>query len=167
MTSFPGWSQENTLVLPLDEAPPTVAVEVDGRRLEPKGELHITLVGTTLGNELRRVLGDRLEAGTRPAFEALDWSWSRTGHGALVAKRTRLDDGQRGEAASVIEFVELPAMAHFHRWLGQLLGRQLPAPPPHVTLYTQGKARGLGIASERALRGMLRGEFALDALRPA
>lgn len=165
MTPWPGWSNEDTLILPLDDAPPPAAVDFHGRRFEPKRELHVTLVGTALGRELRAVLGGRRDAATRPAFEALDWSLARTGEGALI-ERT----GERGRAtrvATVIEFVELPAMAHFHRWLGGLLGRELPVPPPHVTLYTHGDARGIGIPTPRALRAMARARIEVSALRPA
>lgn len=159
MTAWPGWTPENTLILPLDEAAPGTAVELDGDRFDPKSELHVTLVGTALGRELRATLGDRLDAATRPAFEALDWSLARTGEAALLRR-------PRGEA-SIIEFVELPAMAFFHRWLGELLGRQLPVPPPHVTLYTQGRDRGIGVPTPRALRTLLRSRLDLAALRPA
>lgn len=162
MSAWPGWTAENTLILPLDEAPPSHVIDIDGRRFEPKQELHLTLVGRRLGAELRATLGERLEAATRPAFEALDWSCTRLGDGALV-QRLRGDDAP----ATVIEFVDLPAMAHFHRWLGELLGRQLPVPPPHVTLYTHGATRGIGIPTPRALKAMLRSRLDTGALAPA
>lgn len=157
MTTWPGWSDENTLVLPLDDAPPTAALQLGGRAFAPKDELHVTLVGSALGAELRRVLGGRLEAATRPAFEALDWSYARTGERRLIEKTGRTDDGTRGTVASVIELVELPALAFYYRWLGDLLGRQLAVPPAHVTLYTHRKARGIGIPTLHSLRAWSRG----------
>lgn len=165
MGGWPGWTDEDTLILPLDDAPPASAVAIGGRRFEPKGELHLTLVGTTLGRELRAVFGDRLDAATRPAFKTLDWSPERTGVGALVERRSRAADGDT--VASIVEMVELPALGYFHRWLGGLLGRELPLPPPHVTLYTHGGPRGIGIPSARALKGLVRGRVDLSALRPA
>lgn len=164
MSAWPGWSPEDTLVLPIEDTPPSRAVLIDQRRFEPKHELHITLVGKRLGAELRSTLGERLDAATRPAFEALDWTFQRRGEAALIQRRVdRSEDG----AATVIEFVELPAMPHFHRWLGELLGRQLPVPPAHVTLYTHAKAKGIGIPTPRALKSMLRRRLDLAALRPA
>lgn len=157
MTAWPGWSDDATLVLPLDDAPPAAPLDVGGRRFAPKAELHLTLVGRTLGAELRRVLGDRLDAATRPAFEALDWSPVRTGEHRLIEKPGRSDDGTHGIVASVIELVELPALGFYHRWLGELLGRQLPVPPAHVTLYTHGKAAGIGIPTAQRLRAWSRG----------
>lgn len=164
MTAWPGWSPRDTLILPLDDAPPQASIDIDGRRFEPKDELHVTLVGTALGRELRAVLGDRLESATRPAFEALDWSPRRTGRGALIEKPGLRDDGTRGPVASIIEFVDLPALAHYHRWLGELLGRQLPAPPAHVTLYTHACAKGIGVPTPAALRAWRRGMLDVGAL---
>ena len=158
MTTWPGWSNENTLVLPLDDAPPGASLELGGREFAPKDELHVTLVGRELGAELRAVLGERLDAATRPAFEALDWTLARSGRRLLIEKPGRTDDGQRGTVASVIEPVELPALEYFYRWLGELLGRELPLPPAHVTLYTHRKAKGIGIPSRRNLRAWSRGE---------
>ena len=42
-------------------------------------------------------------------------------------------------------------MAAFHQALGQLLGRALPVPPPHVTLYVAGTARGIGLPDPETL----------------
>lgn len=156
MTTWPGWSSEHTLVLPLDETPPAKPLQLDGRAFAPKDELHVTLVGRALGAELQRALGPRLEAATRPAFEALDWSYARTGEQRLVEKPRTADDGARGTVASVVELVELPALAFYYRWLGELLGRELAVPPAHVTLYTHGKAAGIGIPTRRALRAWSR-----------
>lgn len=157
MTTWPGWSDANTLLLPLDDAPPPRTLDLGARRFDPKPELHVTLVGPRLGAELRALLGDALEAATRPAFEALDWSIARSGRAERVEHHGRRDDGRRGTIASIIEHVELPALAHYYRWLETLLGRQLPVPPPHVTLYTHGKARGIGIPTTRALRAWSKG----------
>lgn len=162
--SWPGFSDAHTLILPLDDAPPKAPLGIDGRRFAPKDELHATLVGGALGRELQAALGDRREAALRPAFEALDWSCARTGRGALIEKHGRRDDGTTGAVASIVEFVDLPALAHFHRWLGGLLGRQLPLPPPHVTLYTLGCATGIGIPTPAKLRAWCRGEVDLHAL---
>src|SRR3546814_19720920 len=54
----------HTLVLPIAPErwrPPAAAIELDGLRLEPKPELHITLVGRVLGAGLHAEFGDRAE----------------------------------------------------------------------------------------------------------
>lgn len=163
MTTWPGWSDDTTLVLPLDDAPPGETLEFGGRRFDAKNELHVTLVGKQLGAELRHALGDRLDAATRPAFEALDWWYARTGERRLIERPDTTDDGDRGTVASVIELIELPALDWYYRWLGELLGRQLPVPPAHVTLYTHRKAKGIGIPTTQSLRAWSRGAVPVPA----
>lgn len=147
-TRWPGWTRQHTLLLPMPPAdwpPPDTPVTIDGITLHPKRELHITLVGTKLGRELQAAA----EAGrigrdaVREAFEREDWTWSPTG------RRTRLQAPPRRpgnpQRHAVIEHVALPAMARFHAALGRLLGRELPVPPPHVTLYVAGTDQGIGL----------------------
>jgi hypothetical protein len=153
MTTWPGWSDDHTLVIPLDDAPPGTPLTLDGRAFAPKHELHLTLVGRALGNELLAVLGDRLDAATRPAFDALDWSFRRSGRRLLIER-----PGNGEARASVIEPVELPALDFFYRWLGELLGRELAVPPAHVTLYTHPAGDGIGIPNRRSLRAWSKGE---------
>jgi len=160
---WPGWSAVGTLVLqvPVEAwAPPAVGVMLGGMEFEPKRELHVTLVGGALGRELHAALDERvLERASRAAFEAQDWSFVQRGRRLLLRKQV----GGAGTTAvfhSVIECVEMPAMARFHAALGLLLGRELPVPPPHVTLFTAGKAEGIGVASARQLRGYVVRELA-------
>ena len=151
---WPGWTKEQTLLLPIpptDWRPPDAPVTVDGITLQPKRELHITLVGKRLGQALQgaTAAGD-IEAGAvRAVFERHDWCWSRSGQRTLL----HAPPGRRGGPPrhALIEHVELPAMARFHQALGQLLGRALPVPPPHVTLYVAGTDRGIGLPDPETL----------------
>lgn len=145
----------HSLVLPIPPGrwpPPRVAIELDGLRLAPKSELHVTLVGRALGTELRATFGDRVDALVEAARDARDWRFDRTGHLRLLRKPFLGDDGHTTLAHSLVELVHLPAMAPFQRALGRLLGRQLPVPPPHVTLYTAGLPQGIGVSSPARLR---------------
>ena len=166
MSAWPGWTASHSLLLPVDFDPPPRAVRLHGRVFAPKHELHVTLVDSRLGTELAARLGRGLDAATRPAFEAQDWRLARSGRLAWIEKAGRTDAGARGRVASIVEFVELPALPPWYRRLGELLGRELEPPPAHVTLYVHGRARGIGIRSERALRRLLRAPVdaaALDA----
>lgn len=145
---WPGWTRQRTLLLPVAPGQwpmPAGPVTVDGITLHPKRELHITLVGNALGRELEagEARGDIGRDAVRQAFEARDWRWTRTG------RRVRLEAPPRRKGGPVrhalVELVDLPAMAGFHAALGQLLGRALPVPPPHVTLYVAGTDRGIGL----------------------
>ena len=144
-----------SLILPIargDWPPPTAPVTLDGITLQPKPELHVTLVGTSLGEELlRSVARPLLHETVARALATHDTHPLQTG--VLHLLRKPIDqDGRRDVAHSVIEHVHLPAMAPLHAALGRLLGRQLPVPPPHVTLYTAGDDRGIGVSSPKRLR---------------
>ena len=146
-----------SLILPIarrDWPPPDAPITIDGVRLQPKSELHVTLVGTSLGEELlRSVARPLLHDTVARALATHDTHPLRTGVLHLLRKPFD-EDGRRDVAHSVIEHVHLPAMATLHAALGRLLGRQLPVPPPHVTLYTAGDHRGIGVSSPRRLRAL-------------
>jgi hypothetical protein len=145
----------DSLVLPVDPAdwaPPAAGIAIDGIALEPKPELHVTVIGSRLGAELRAgFAASWLANAVATALAAQDWRFTRTGRRWLLRKPF-VTDGRVQLAHSVIERVELPAMAPFHRVLGCLLGRELPVPPPHVTLYVAGRPHGIGLSSEARLR---------------
>lgn len=132
-------------------APPDAPVRVEGLHLDPKPELHITLVGNALGRELHATFGRHADALLDGAVAAQEWDWARTGRQLLLRKASRVD-GAVVTTHSIIELIELPAMAGLHRALGHALGRQLPVPPPHVTLYVAGREKGIGVASPDRLR---------------
>lgn len=150
-------SAAHTLVIPIPRhewAPPAHGLQLDGIHLGPKSELHITVVPGRLGRVLVDSLGSAaLDGPVRQAFQSLDWSYQRTGRRLLLCRPTRT--ARHGPTAhSVIECLLMPAMADFHRDLGRWLGRELPVPPPHVTLYVAGRERGIGVASPAQLRGL-------------
>lgn len=149
----------HTLLLPIDPdcwPPPPGPIRVGDTVYAAKRELHVTLIGSRLGHELHVTFATAfLHDEITRALAGQDWRFQRTGrlvalaHPAAGAGNANSRAPQRG---SVIELIELPAMRLFHRALGALLGRQLPVPPPHVTLYTAGDPGGIGLASPRQLR---------------
>lgn len=145
----------DSLVLPIAPdcwPPPRHGVEIDGIAFTPKPELHITVIGSRLGRELREVFAAPwLRAALAAAFDEQDWRFTR-GRRHWLLRKPFLEDGRLRVAHSIIERVELPTMAPLHRELGRLLGRQLPAPPPHVTLYVAGPPEGIGVSSAARLR---------------
>lgn len=146
----------DSLVLPIapaDWPPPGDGIEVDGVALAPKPELHVTVIGSRLGGELRTTFAQPwLATAVAAALDVQDWRFTRSGRHWLLRK-PYVEDGRQQVTHSVIERIELPAMAPFYRELGRLLGRQLPVPPPHVTLYVAGRKQGIGVSSEAQMRG--------------
>lgn len=148
----PHWSDAGTLLLAIaPEAwrPPSHGVRVDGIAFAPKAELHVTIVGRVLGAEVRAAMAgeETLESAIEAALASLDWSWTRRRAWWLLRKR---DGG--AEKHSIVETLALPAMRGFHARLGTLLGRTLPVPPPHVTLFVARDADGIGVPDEDAWR---------------
>ncbi|HLM53883.1 MAG TPA: hypothetical protein VK325_09920 [Pseudoxanthomonas sp.] len=164
---WPGWTAERTLVLPVPVsawAPPSNAVTLDGVAFQPKPELHVTLVGAALGSELHAVFEKQyLDDRARMAFAALDWSFVRAGRLLMLRKQARVA-GEPKQFRSIIERLGMPAMRRFHLALGRMLGRELAVPPPHVTLFTAGRAKGIGVASARQLRAHASREVSGEAL---
>lgn len=146
---------EHSTILPIaaaDWPPATAPLMVDGIELIPKPELHVTLIGSALGRELQATFAQPfLDAALASARDAQDWRFTRTGI-RLLLRRPYGTGETRVIAHSLVERIELPAMARIHHALGRLLGRQLPVPPPHVTLYTAGRAQGIGVSSPARLR---------------
>ena len=118
------------------------AITYQGRRFQPKDEVHITVIGSTLGEQLLDVLKDdgrrrRLEslvAGTNWDYQLLD----RWHYGV-----------RQGEtpAESIIRMVEAPPLPSFYSALEAITGLSIPARPAHITLYTRGDDNGIGIAT--------------------
>jgi hypothetical protein len=145
---WPGWSPAGTLALAVDPArwaPPAAALVIDAVAFAPKRELHVTLVGRALGAEvLAAIDAGRIAAPSlRAAFAAQRWRLRRSGHRLRLRKAPGIE--------SVIEPVAMPAMARLHAWLGRALGRALPVPPPHVTLYVRGDPEGIGVPDQATL----------------
>ena len=151
----------HTLILPIDTdawSLPSQGVVVDGIAFAAKTELHITLIGSRLGRELYTTLAPEfLRDQLDQAFAAQDWEFSRSGRLVLLTRRAQMATTTQAVAPtrrSIIELVELPAMRPFHQTLGRLLGRQLSVPPAHVTLYTAGDPRGIGLPDPARLRAL-------------
>ena len=150
-------SPQHTLVLPIPRRtwpPPTQPVTLDGLLFVPKRELHITLVGSALGRELRAaVAGSSLDAAIAAAVAAQDWRFTRSGR--LLRLQKSIDDaGTTRTVGSIIELIDVPAMALFHAMLARLLGHALPVPPAHVTLYTQGSLKGIAVPNDADLQAL-------------
>ena len=112
---------------------------------------HVALLALMMTRVLARrlqELGQLDEATLEAAFaEAGPWRLRRSGWW-LPLRRAAAD---KPAAASVIEPVALPAMARFHARLGSAIGRTLPVPPPHVTVFVEGDAEGIGAPDAASL----------------
>ena len=151
--AWPGFSAGGAVVIAIDPArwpPPAQPLILAARAYDPKHELHLTVIGRALGQALRAAVasGGLDEAVLRQAFEAGPWRLRRSGWWLPLRREAT---AEKPAAASVIEPVALPAMARFHTRLSAATGRQLPVPPPHVTLFVEGDAEGIGVPDASTL----------------
>lgn len=134
-------------VLPLpsgDFAALPVACELEGIALQRRHEFHVTLVDTALAGRLHEHSGSQslqsLRSRLRGLAAALDWRYARSGEYWLLS-----DDSDARMRRSLIERIAQPAQQCFRAALADWLGVALPAPFPHVTVYTCGEAAGIGV----------------------
>lgn len=161
---WPGFRPDGGLLLPLPTAvfskglPP--ALRWSGPTLRRKHEFHATLLNRACGSAARQALGDE---GVRRFFQAQDWTLHRTGDARLLHKPGK------PPAHTLVEMVELRALATFRGDLANATGQALPPVPPHVTLYTAGKHEGIGLPDQATLERLQSARLRLPGIgnRPA
>lgn len=143
---WPGFSDGGSLVLPLPtsahlapDMPPRI--RMDGRELERKDELHLTLLDRKQAAACREHLGD---ARVRGCFESLHWAPLGMLRHALL-HRPRHGSRGKPEAWTVVELLDEPALAAFRQMLARESGLAFDDGVPHVTVYVAGDPRGIGV----------------------
>jgi hypothetical protein len=122
----------------LDGVPDHLSLpEID---LVRNSELHITLLATREAEALAARLP---ETAWRTAFEAQDWDFQRRDRFDLL----REDRPGEPTRYSVIRHLDGPSLNAFRRGLAAMSGVDLPETLPHVTLFTAGHERGIGLSS--------------------
>jgi len=147
-------TRKRTLVLNIPPSlwkPPTASVVIDGETYAPKDELHVTLLGRALLEEIETQLSLRLRR--RLWAEARNRQW-RIDRGGDLHLLEHFDPATPGapSARSIVEMIMLDGAEAFYQSLEHQVGRQLPRPPTHVTLYTLRDAGGIGIPDAGSLR---------------
>jgi hypothetical protein len=136
---WPGRSDTGSVLLPVPVPPPPEVLALPEGMFERKHEFHLTLLSSREAAQLATQL---LETRWRAAFEQLDWSFALMTRRSLLAERHA-----EGNRLSVIAWAQCPALNAFRARLAEEGGVELPATLPHVTLYTAGSRRGIGLAS--------------------
>lgn len=158
-----------TLLLHLD--PATIDLEqlhaaAEEHSMVPKGEFHITILGFSNGNEIKKIIkalppesqGPMREK-IKSLIEGTDWHFSIAPERFHMTEEYMVPgsgpDGteQHAKKESYIQMVDLPGMEDFFKKLNALLGTAFEVPPAHVTMYTGGddpetSKNGIGIKSQ-------------------
>jgi hypothetical protein len=143
---WPGFTSRGSLLLPLPGAAAlakAASLELEGLSLARKIEFHVTLLDRALGARVHAPKAGGAPAEKLPAlFAGLDWAWHAGSERWLL-----LEAKADGPNHSVVQLLEMPALARFRAGVGELLGERLPDTPAHVTLYVAGDPIGIGIGS--------------------
>lgn len=140
---WPGRSSTGSVILALGDSllmPLAPQLGLPEVTLFRKHEVHLTLLSTREAEGLAQRLP---EVDWQPAFQAESWSWRALDAFDLL----REDRPSEPTRHSVIRHLHCPGLNAFRRKLAQASGLALPETLPHVTLYTAGHERGIGLSS--------------------
>jgi hypothetical protein len=140
--AWPGRSTTGSVLLPLhvglDHLPSSLSLtEIT---LIRKAETHLTLLSTREAEQLASRLP---ESEWQSAFDSVQWEIG------LLDAFELLSEERPSEVTrfSVIRHLHCPALNAFRQRLAQSAVVDLPETLPHVTLYTAGHERGIGVSS--------------------
>lgn len=117
-------------------------VYLEGIPLEPKDELHITILSRdaadTLSQHLEKNPED--EDRVRRLIDETRWEYRKLDRFYHVREEPGVE--------TIIQMVEIPGLASFFNQLSQIVKVELGRPPTHVTLYMRGTQKGIGLPTQ-------------------
>lgn len=123
-----------------------------GKTFSAKDEVHITIFGSRLGEELATAMDADPSLHPRLQATIAQTAW----HYELHDEWYHVADG---EEETIIRMAGVPPLADFYRQIADLAGVVIPARPTHITLYTYNNHEGIGIATEEEFRERVVGEL--------
>jgi hypothetical protein len=123
-------------------------VEYRGNTLQPKDELHITILSKDAADSVGSYLEDHPDdrERVRRLVEETDWKFHKTGELFYVQEEEGVE--------TIIELVDMPELEGFFRKLSRILDEDLEVPPVHVTLYMRGTDKGIGLATQEEFENL-------------
>jgi hypothetical protein len=127
------------------------SVEFRGRQFEPKEEVHITIIGRALGQQVKKAIEENasVESQAKQAIAETDWTYEIKDRMYHVSKDKRIENPDGGSkvihAESIIVIAEVAGIRDFYEKLSRIIQTNLEVPPTHVTLYTYGDPDGIGL----------------------
>lgn len=134
-------------------------VRYQGRVFQPKSELHITLISQD-AEKITRYLENNShgQASIQEMIGATDWRFTR--------QPTFYHVEEAPGEETIIQMVEIPSLGAFFRELSGLVGQDFTLPPTHVTLYTRGTEKGIGLPTQRVFQELVRAEVQPEEMQP-
>jgi hypothetical protein len=126
-------------------------VRYQGRLFQPKSELHITIISQD-GEKVTRHLEDdpKTLGPLQELIQGNDWRFRKLPAYYHVVEAPDVE--------TIIQMVEIPGLEGFLRALSGMLGQELVRPPTHVTLYTRGTEKGIGLPTQEAFQELVKAE---------
>lgn len=141
-------------------------VEFEGKTFQPKDEVHITIIGSSLGAELAGLFDEYpdLVEEVREALDDTPWSYRLKDEWYHVLREEGVDD--KPYAESIIRMAEVPAIESFYERLRALTGLEIAPRPAHVTLYIYADDQGIGVATWEEFEQRVVKEVSPEQLTP-
>jgi hypothetical protein len=126
--------------------------------LEPKDELHITVISQDGAQRLANFMQENREGRekVKSLVEGTDWSFRKQDHFFWIQEEEGVE--------TVIQMVEVPGMVDFFRSLSEITGLDLKPPPAHVTLFMRGTEKGIGLSNRDVFEQITKIKIELDDL---
>lgn len=132
-------------------------VTYQGKTFQPKEEVHITIFGSRLSEELTEAMEEdsSLRRRLQAAIKEREWTYELHNEWYHVVD---------GEEETIIRMARVPSLPEFYRRINRMAGVEIPERPTHVTLYTYNSDGGIGIATEEQFRQLVVGELSPEYL---
>ncbi len=150
------------LVVNIDKASYTFLdrpVRWDNRIFQPKIELHITIISQDAEKVLRATAENaEMLARVQNLVSHTDWRFHKLSDFYHIVETPGVE--------TLIQMVALPALPAFFEELSSLLGEHFHLPPTHVTLYTLGTEKGIGLPTRAVFEELTRSRVDPAAVLP-
>lgn len=141
-------------------------VRYQGKVFQPKSELHITIVSQDAAERVRQYLESHPDDAHefQDLISSTNWSYLKKQEFYYVEEEPGVE--------TLIQMVEVPSLNAFFSSLSSIVGKGFILPPTHVTLYTRGTEKGIGLPNqetfqERAKAAVQPGEIRAEDDPPA
>ena len=135
-------------------------VRWENRIFQPKSELHITIISLDAEKVLRGTAQNaEMLARLQDLVSNTGWRFRKLNAFYHIVETPGVE--------TLIQMVELPALPDFFTELSRLLGEPFHLPPTHVTLYTIGTEKGIGLPTRAVFEEMARSRVDPANILPA
>lgn len=135
-------------------------------KLQPKPEFHLTLIGFFAGRKMMESIKDLSKDEKRQVAETIatlasefTFTYKEKEEYYLIKKQFTPKNRPKETRTSIIQLCEMTDIDNFYTVLNKMFGLSLPAPFPHMTLYTTSTNKknadaGIGVNSEAEFKQM-------------